>query len=63
MRGVISEKLKPFLEQANTAIDEAKKNNVPFSVEVVRNNLEKLSAFIGEGPEIIHIEDNSSTNL
>jgi acetyl esterase/lipase len=59
MRGVISEKLKPFLEQANTAIDEAKKNNVPFSVEVVRNNLEKLSAFIGEGPEIIHIEDNA----
>ncbi len=59
MRGVISEKLHAFIEQANLAIAAAKENNVQFTPSVVRENLEKLSVFIGQGPELAYVNDDS----
>lgn len=58
MRGIISSKLKPFLEQTNVAITEAKANGVKFSPNIVRGNLDKLSAFIAKGPELAYVQDN-----
>jgi len=59
MRGNVSEKLKPFLNDVNLAISEAKQNNVEFTPCIVRANLEKLSVFIGEGPDLPFVCDSS----
>jgi len=57
MRGSVSDKLKPFLNDVNTAIEEAKLNNVNFTPEIVRGNLDKLSVLIGQGPELPFVSD------
>ncbi len=59
MRGIISPKLKGFIEQANLAVATAKMNNVPFTPSIVRENLEKLSVFIGLGPELAYVQEDS----
>ena len=61
MRGVISEKLKDFIEQANKAGAEAKKNGVKLTPQLVRGNLDKLEALIGEGPELNYVEEKVLT--
>jgi acetyl esterase/lipase len=61
MRGLISEKLVPFLAQANEALAESKKQNVSFSPQLVRGNLDKLAALIGKGPELSFVEDRILT--
>ncbi len=57
MRGIVSPKLADFVEQANIASAEAKQNNITFSPQLVRENIEKLSAFMGTGPEIARVEE------
>ena len=57
MRGIISPKLVPFLEQANIAIAAAKATGQGFSVELVRQSLGNLSALIGSGPHMSVIKD------
>lgn len=59
MRGIVSEKLSDFLEQVNIAAVEARANNVSYSPELVRANLNKLSAFLTSGPELEFIEDRT----
>lgn len=59
MRGIVSPKLVPFLEQANTAIAAFKATGQGFSTELVRQGLDSLSALIGAGPNIAIIKDNS----
>lgn len=61
MRGIVSEQLKPFLTQVNVAIEEAKKNNISFSAKIIRENLDKFSEFIGQGPEIAFVKDRVIT--
>ncbi|AQS39542.1 alpha/beta hydrolase fold [Shewanella psychrophila] len=57
MRGIISPKLEGFLEQANVAIAEGKRNQVEFTPSLIRGNLNKLAAFMTSSPEIAFIED------
>ncbi len=57
MRGTVSEKLSGFLEQVNIAAEEARQNNIAYIPEVVRGNLDKLAAFIPQGPELAFVED------
>jgi len=57
MRGVVSEKLIPFLEQANSAMAEAKKTGVVYTPEIVRENIEKLAVFIGTGPKLDYYQE------
>lgn len=59
MRGLVTEKLVPFLAQVNEAIAESKKQGIPFSAELVRANIEKLSTFMGQGPELFFVEDRA----
>jgi acetyl esterase len=59
MRGVISEKLAPFLAQANEALAESKKQGVQFSPALVRSNLDKLAPLIGEGPALSFVQDRA----
>ena len=59
MRGIVSPKLVPFLEQANTAIAAFKATGQGFSAELVRQGLDNLSALIGAGPSIAIIKDDS----
>lgn len=58
MRGIISPKLAPFLEQANTAIAAAKATEQGFSAELVRQGLDNLSALIGTGPNMTIVKDD-----
>jgi acetyl esterase/lipase len=58
MRGIISPKLVPFLEQANTAIAAAKATGQGFSAELVRQGLDNLSALIGTGPNMTTVKDD-----
>jgi len=58
MRGVISPKLVPFLEQANNAIATAKRTGLGFSAELVRQGLDNLAAFIGSGPHIDRVKNS-----
>jgi acetyl esterase/lipase len=62
MRGIVSTNLTPFLKQVNDAIAQAKQENIPFQVSKVRENLEKLSSYMIEGPVIAMIKDVSFTN-
>lgn len=61
MRGVISSKLENFIEQANIAAAQAKSDGVKLTPSLVRANLDKLAAFIGEGPELPYVNDCSFT--
>ena len=58
MRGTISDKLGGLIEQANLAAKEAKENGVQLTPSLVRENIEKLSVFIGEGPELAFVQEN-----
>lgn len=59
MRGIISDKLKGFIEQVDIAAKLAKEEGVQLSASLVRGNIEKLSVFIGEGPELAFVQDNA----
>lgn len=59
MRGVISPKLSDFIEQANTAAEQAKASGVLFSPSLVRGNLDKLVTLIGQGPDLDFVQDRS----
>jgi len=61
MRGIIADKLNGFIEQANIAAELAKESGVELTPSLVRGNLEKLSFFIGEGPELAFVQDNTFT--
>lgn len=61
MRGIISPKLSEFIEQANAAAALAKENGVQLTPSLVRENLEKLSVFIGEGPELAYVKESAFT--
>lgn len=58
MRGVISEKLKGFIEQANIGAKQAKADGIELSPSLVRENIEKLAVFIGQGPELAYVKKN-----
>ncbi|AAZ28637.1 alpha/beta hydrolase [Colwellia psychrerythraea] len=58
MRGIISPKLVPLLEQANIAIAAAKATGQGFSAELVRQGLDNLSALMGAGPNIAIVKDS-----
>lgn len=57
MRGIISDKLSGFMELANLAAKEAKESGVQVTPSLVRSNLDKLSVFIGEGPELAFVQE------
>ena len=59
MRGVISEKLHDFIEQANSAAQQAKADGVQYTPALVRENIEKLAVFIGQGPELAYVEESA----
>lgn len=59
MRGIISDKLTGLMEQANLAAKEAKESGVQLTPSLVRGNLEKLSVFIGEGPELAFVQESA----
>ncbi len=59
MRGIIADKLNGFIEQANIAAEQAKKSGVQLTPSLVRENLEKLSVFIGEGPELAFVQESA----
>jgi len=61
MRGIISDKLSGLMEQANIAAKEAKDSGVEITPRLVRDNLDKLSVFIGEGPELAFVKDKALT--
>jgi len=59
MRGIISPKLSSFIEQVNIAAEEAKTSGILFTPSLVRGNLDKLEAFIGNGPELAYVKETS----
>ncbi|MDN3653142.1 alpha/beta hydrolase [Thalassotalea ponticola] len=59
MRGIVSSKLAPLLADVNKALEEIKANNIPFEVDITRQNLNNLSALMGTGPDIASIQDKS----
>lgn len=59
MRGIISEKLAPFISQANEALAQAKAEGMKFSPELIRSNINKLAPLIGSGPELAFVEDRT----
>lgn len=59
MRGIISPKLEGFLEQANTAIAESKRNKVEWTPTLIRGNLDKLAALMSESVAVEFIEDRA----
>lgn len=61
MRGTVSPKLEEFLSQVNTAAAEARAQGVQYTPEVVRGNLDKLAAFIPDGPALAFVEDRGLT--
>jgi acetyl esterase/lipase len=61
MRGIVSEKLVPFLAQANEALAESKKQAIEMSPELVRGNLDKLAALMGQGPALSFVKDREIT--
>jgi len=48
MRGIVAEKLKPFLKQANSSLRDAKKSGLVYTPELARQSIEKFAVFIGE---------------
>lgn len=63
MRGLISDKLKKFIDQVNGAAKESKKNGVQLTPSLVRSNLDNLAVFIGEGPELSYVVEKKITNV
>ena len=59
MRGIISEKLQHFIEQANIAAQQAKADNVQLTPSLVRENIEKLAVFIGQGPALAYAKESA----
>lgn len=59
MRGVISDKLTGLMEQANIAAQEFKNSGVELTPSLVRDNLDRLSVFIGEGPELAFVQETA----
>ena len=59
MRGVISEKLKGFIEQANITAKQSKVEGIKLSPSLVRENIEKLAVFIGQGPELAYVRESA----
>jgi acetyl esterase/lipase len=59
MRGIISPKLEGFLEQANAALAESKRNKVEWTPTLIRGNLEKLAGFMSESVDVAFVEDRS----
>jgi acetyl esterase/lipase len=59
MRGIVSDKLVGLLEQANLVAKEAKENGVQLTPSLVRENMEKLSVFIGDGPHLAFVQDSA----
>ena len=59
MRGIVSEKLTEFLTQVNIAAAEAKQNNIQYTPELVRGNLEKLAAFLPKGAELAFVDNRT----
>ncbi len=58
MRGNVSEKLTPLLQQVNAAIEQAKANGLAFEPSVIRQNLENLSAYMIPGPEVALVKND-----
>jgi len=59
MRGIISDKLNGFIEQANLVAKQVKESGIELTPSLVRENLKKLSVFIGEGPELPFVQENT----
>lgn len=58
MRGKVSEKLTEFLSQLAIGAQEAQSQGVVITPELTRANLEKLAAFIPQGPDIALVKDS-----
>jgi len=58
MRGIISEKLQSFIEQANITAKQAKADGVKLTPSLVRANIEKLAVFIGDGPDLAYVKES-----
>jgi acetyl esterase len=58
MRGSVSEKLAPLLQQVNAAIEQAKASGLAFEPSVIRQNLENLSAYMIPGPEVALVKNS-----
>lgn len=61
MRGILSPKLNGFIELANFAAEKAKASGVILSPSLVRENIEKLAQFIGEGPKLDYVKEKILT--
>lgn len=61
MRGQVSAKLNDFLVQVNQANEQAKTEQVTLTPQLVRENLNKLSALISQGPELPYVADKQLT--
>jgi len=59
MRGIVSPKLTPLLEQVAIATTEAQAQGIGFSPELTRSNLNKLSELMGQGPQVSLVKDLS----
>ncbi len=59
MRGVISEKLADFIEQVNITVKQSKEDGVQYTPALVRENIEKLSTFIGDGPRLAYAQESA----
>jgi acetyl esterase len=59
MRGIISDKLTGLMEQAAIAAEEFKKSGVELTPSLVRDNLDRLGVFIGEGPELAFVQETA----
>lgn len=59
MRGIISPKLNEFIEQVNVAAAIAKEEGIKLTPNLVRGNLDKLSVFIGQGPELAYVQEDT----
>lgn len=57
MRGTVSTNLMPLLKQVNASIEQAKLSGAAFEPNVIRQNLENLSAYMMPGPDIAVIKN------
>tara|TARA_B110000467_G_scaffold39104_1_gene35660 strand:+ start:10631 stop:11629 length:999 start_codon:yes stop_codon:yes gene_type:complete len=61
MRGNVSENLMPLLEQVNVGLEQAKASGATFEPQVIRQNLENLSAYMLTGPEVSLVKSSVLT--
>ena len=61
MRGNVSKSLIPLLEQVNAGLEQAKASGAAFEPEIIRQNLENLSAYMLPGPEVSLVTDSILT--